>query len=153
MYGRIPPKRSYDLEELARRRHRAPEDPSRPVAHEPAMRRSDDDLLLLVSDPSALPEPLRSHVDEVRANPKVFQRRAAAIEIAISYYNATLMAVLDKDLDNITRLTAPLTSLDEPTRVAVGEALEWWSQSDEETRAEYLQHQRIVVNQIAGRVA
>jgi hypothetical protein len=115
------------------------------------MRHSDDDLLRLVSDASSLPEPLRSHVDEVHANPKVFQRRAAAIEIAISYYNATLMAVLDNDLDNITRLTAPLTSLDEPTRVAVGEALEWWSQSDEETRAEYLQHQRVVVNQIAGR--
>ena len=117
------------------------------------MRRSDDDLLHLVGDPASLPEPLRSHVDEVTADPKAFQRRAAAIEIAISYYNATLMAVLDNDLGNITNLTAPLTSLDEATRLAVGEALEWWSQSDEETRSEYLQRQRIVVNRIAGRVA
>jgi len=117
------------------------------------MRRSDDDLGRLVGDLGSLPEPLRSHVDEATADPKAFQRRAAAIEIAISYYNATLMAVLDNDLANITNLTAPLTSLDEPTRLAVGEALEWWSQSDEETRSEYLQRQRNVVNQIAGRVA
>jgi len=116
------------------------------------MRLSDDDLFRLAGDPSRLPEPLRSHVDEVTANPKAFQRRAAAIEIAISYYNATLMAVLDNDLENITTLTAPLTTLDDATRLAVGEALEWWSESDEETRSDYLRHQRAVVNQIAGRI-
>jgi len=117
------------------------------------MRLSDDDLLRLAGDPSLLPEPLRSHIEDVTANPKAFQRRAAAIEIAISYYNATLMAVLDNDVDNITTLTAPLTSLDDATRLAVGEALEWWSEADEETRSEYLQRQRVVVNQIAGRIA
>jgi hypothetical protein len=117
------------------------------------MRLSDDDIRRLVSEAGSLPEPLHSHVDELGENVKAFQRRAAAVEIAISYYNATLMAVLDNDLDNIATLTAPLKSLDEPTRLAVGEALEWWSCSDEETRSEYLERQRVVVNQIARRIA
>jgi len=117
------------------------------------MRLSDDDILRLVTEEGPLPEPLQSHLDELSENPKAFQRRAAAVEIAISYYNATLLAVLDKDLDNITRLTEPLGSLDEPTIMAVGEALEWWSCSDEDTRSDYLRRQRAVVNQIARRIA
>jgi hypothetical protein len=113
------------------------------------MRLSDDDIARLVGDLGSLPQPLRTHVQELIDNPEAFKRRAAAVEIAVSFYSATLLAVLDKDLDNITRLTEPLRSLDGPTRLAVGEALEWWSCSDERTRSDYLERQHVVVHQIA----
>ena|ERR1700674_4441956 len=115
------------------------------------MKLSDDNIVRLVGDLGSLPEPLQSHVEELTENPKAFQRRAAAVEIAVSFYNATLLSVLDKDLDNIVTLTAPLRSLDEATRLAVGEALEWWSFSDEQTRSDYLQRQQVIVHQIAHR--
>jgi len=113
------------------------------------VRLSDDDISRLVRDLDTLPQPLQSHVQEMIDNPQAFERRAAAVEIAVSFYNATLLAVLDNDLDNITRLAAPLQSLDEQTRLAVGEALEWWSCSDEHTRSDYLERQQAVVHQIA----
>ena len=50
-------------------------------------------------------------------------------------------------------VTGALGTLDEPTIMAVGEALEWWSCSDEDTRSDYLQRQRAVVNRIARRIA
>jgi hypothetical protein len=117
------------------------------------MKLSDDDIARLVGDFDALPKPLQSHVEELTENPTAFQRRAAAVEIAVSFYNATPQSVLDNDLDNIVTLTAPLRSLDEPTRLAVGEALEWWSFSDEQTRSDYLERQQVIVHQIVHRVA
>jgi hypothetical protein len=115
------------------------------------VRLSADELLQLVGDVGLLPEPLRSHVGELTEDPRAFERRAAAVEIAVSFYNATLQAVLDNDLDAIAMLAAPLGSLDEPTRLAVGEALEWWSCADEQVRSEYLERQQPVVHRIARR--
>jgi len=115
------------------------------------MRRSDDDVTRFVRDIDTLPQPLRSHVHELITDPQAFERRAAAVEFAVSFYNAMLLAVLDNDLDTITTLTEPLRSLDEPTRRAFGEALEWWSCSDEHTRSEYLQTQQEVVRKVAHR--
>lgn len=110
------------------------------------MEHSERDISRLVGE---LPAPLQSHVQELIDDPEAFRRRAAAVEIAVSFYSATLLAVLDNDLDAIQALTAPLRSLDEPTRLAVGEALEWWSCSDEQARSEYLNRQQAVVSRLA----
>ena len=121
-------------------------------AEKEPVRLSEDDVQWLVGHVGSLPQPLQSHAQELIDNPEAFQRRVAAIEIAVGFYSATLMAVLDNNLDLIETLTAPLRSLDEPTRLAVGEALQWWTCSDEQTRADYLQRQQVIVNEIAHRL-
>jgi len=116
------------------------------------MRLPDDGIVRLVGDLGSLPEPLHLHVQELIDDPEAFRRRVTAIEMAVGFHSATLMAVLDNDLEAIETLSAPLRSLDEPTRLAVGEALQWWTGSDDQTRVEYLQRQQVTVRLIAERI-
>lgn len=116
------------------------------------MQRSDDDLVRVVGDLDTEPHWLQSHVQELANSADTFERRDAAVEIAVTCDNATLLAVVDNDLDSIESFAAPLRSLDEPTRLSVGDALGWWSCRDEHTRSECLHHQQVVVDQIVQRV-
>jgi len=55
-----------------------------PAEEEPA-NLSDDRIVRLVGDLDALPEPLQAHVQELIDDPEPFQRRAAGVEVAVSF--------------------------------------------------------------------